>query len=683
MTLAGDVGANPTTGDDQVVATQDELFGRIQRSELPWLENVRRISWIVFSLQFLALAIWSTVLYERFAGTLDEAGFLQAFYLISHGHLDPYSTTMIHLFVQDHGSVFLWLAAPLDSIGPRGLLILWLQDFAVVAGGVIAFQWIYKITTDRRIRFATTFQPVLLCGLGLFVLVANPWTYWSLSFDLHTESFAAPFIIAAAFDLSQKRFTRAWIWVACTMLFGDVAASWVFGLGISALIAGFIDHADRKRLWKHALLLGMSGLAWAAGLTALNLTKGSSFKSDYGYLTVSPGARIPTNVGPLSLAKAFVAHPLRFVGALTNNLWNTSANVAPTGWIGIMTTWTIGVPFVILLENDLGYQHRFSNPSYQSLPIYTFGAVGVIIVLAWAISRWRLRIILNVIVAVLVVNCMLWAMIFVPNIKSTWLHVSEAQAAVLSRVEAKIPVSAEVVVSQGVSARFASRANVYTPPHIFSEFPVVGNHVWFVITPTVGIELFTLKQYEVIDQLEGPMHAKLITAADGIYVFKWHRPENVHYIDFNFKSQLIPAWVAVGSSGVGNYLGPKSSWHVSSTGVSGYVISGDYWSEPVGKYLATVTLSNKSPIFVEVWNDSSDVLLARDELTSNSRTTKVTMPFDVTQVVPQPSSYSGVGPFKITPIPNETPHEDRLEIRVWSAAGGSANVYSVSIRKSS
>ena len=51
-----------------------------------------------------------------------------------------------------------------------------------------------------------------LAAAGLILLVANPWTWLSVSFDFHTETLAIPFAALLAWDLGHGR-RRAWVWV--------------------------------------------------------------------------------------------------------------------------------------------------------------------------------------------------------------------------------------------------------------------------------------------------------------------------------------------------------------------------------------------------------------------------------------------------------------------------------------
>ena len=111
------------------------------RSEWPpALRRLRRIGLALIAVQFLAFCVWSSVLVHRFALTHDFVSYEQAFYLISHGHLNPFSTSFGHPFWQDHGSFLLWPLAFLQWLWPHPTTLLWLQDAAAAGAEAVALR---------------------------------------------------------------------------------------------------------------------------------------------------------------------------------------------------------------------------------------------------------------------------------------------------------------------------------------------------------------------------------------------------------------------------------------------------------------------------------------------------------------------------------------------------------------
>ena len=210
----------------------------------PALRRIRRIGLALIGVQFLALCAWSSVLVHRFVLTHDFVTYEQAFYLISHGHLDPFSTSLGHPFWQDHGSFLLWPLAFLDWLWPHPTTLLWLQDAAAAGAEAVAFLWVCELASIRA-RKIPEHRAVWACVcLALILLVINPWVMWTVSSDFHTEPLATLWLLAAARDLFAGR-RRAWIWLALALLTGDVGASCCGARGVSAIIAG-------RRWWRCA-----------------------------------------------------------------------------------------------------------------------------------------------------------------------------------------------------------------------------------------------------------------------------------------------------------------------------------------------------------------------------------------------------------------------------------------------
>ena len=55
------------------------------------LRRVRRIGYVVLAMQLAGFLVWSALVYRRFALSLDYAQFNQAWFLITHGNLDPFT----------------------------------------------------------------------------------------------------------------------------------------------------------------------------------------------------------------------------------------------------------------------------------------------------------------------------------------------------------------------------------------------------------------------------------------------------------------------------------------------------------------------------------------------------------------------------------------------------------------
>jgi hypothetical protein len=688
---------------------------------------VRRVVLIALLAQLLAMGAWSTVLYQRYSLTNDAGQYLQGFYLISHGHLAAHDTVLGEALLRDHFTLAWWPMSVLDLIWPHDLWYLWLQDAAMVAAELVAFIWIFRVVSRRRDRLSRGWAAALI-GLGGLLLIANPWTYWATSWDIHLETYACPFILLAALDFSEGRTRRAWLWVAIVISFGDVTATWIIGLAVSALLAA-VWGRGRHLVRTAGLLLG-AVVAW---LLAGSLLGGTSNVLDlaYGYLASTPAGLQVTHLNAFDLLRDLLLHPLRTASVFWSHILNVLADVGPSGYLGIFTPWTFGVPAMILLENNLisPNSQLFSWPSFQSSPVFIFSSVGIIIILVAVVTRavpvapviparsmgsepqgtrrdglevlrsepprlspvtplrrWAahrsegLRRALwsttsaRVVIAIVALNALLWALVWIPPLPSNWLLVTPGQAAVLQHANRQIPTNDEVVVSQGVVGRFSQRPKVYDLVQNTNIIPVSGHTVWFVVLPNAGIEDQDVDAaMGTVDQMVGTLGATLVEHAHGVWVLRWHRATQIHKLVFPAYPSSIGAWITPGPAGASQLVGQPRSWHVSATGSRGYVVSGDYWRRSPGLYRFGIELSSASPVSFEIWNTNSNTLVERSMIPPTNGLVHFSLPVTVRRLAPPRSASAGWGPFRIKPV--TAPPGQTMEIRVWTAAGGSATIY--------
>lgn len=626
------------------------------------LPLVRRIGYVVLGLQWAGFLLWSSLLYRRFSLTPDFAQYQQAWFLIAHGTLNPYDTMGRFLFWQNHSEFVMWPLALLYWVWPHGVTLLWVQDTAVVGAELVAFTWLCEIVQVR----SPGRDGAWLAAAGCVLLAINPWTWWAVSFDFHAESLAVLFTILLARDLAAHR-RRAWLWVASVLLCGDVAGTYIAGLGIGLMLG---DRRSRLR----GAAIGVLGVAAVLMITVIHGNKGSAHGLQaYAYLAtgaVKPASRL----GLGALAIGIVSHPVRVLSALWAKRIDLWANLAPSGLLGVLFPLALPLIVVVVLANSLFHGVLFAEPLFQSLPIYVVMPAATVGVLAWIVARHRR---LGLGMAVLIVaQALAWATIWAPRTPQQWLRVPAPAAAVLARVRARIPVSAEVFASQGIVGRFSSRAEIrpLPAPH---DVPVHGE-TWFVVVPAEGVETqSTGEAMTVIGQVADQLHATLIAHADGVWAFRWRPPPGVHSVTMPDGVTPLPAWAGPGIAGRDVLSGGPADWHVTSTGTRGYVTDGLAWQRPPGQYRASVTLSASGPVNVEVWNDTGNVLLARKALSPTGKTT-VTLPVGATTAY-RGRPYPGWGPFRAG-FTNPPPGQ-RLEVRVWSPGHEKVSVYSAALAR--
>jgi hypothetical protein len=608
------------------------------------LGRVRWIGYVLLALQLVGFLVWSAVLYEHFSLTGDFSQYNQAWFLVAHGNLDPYGTVGGIRYWQNDGEFMPYVLAPLYWIFRSELVLPWVQDLSVAGAELVAFTWL----CDLARRHCAERDAAWLAGLGLLLLVADPWLWSTISFDVHEEPLVIFFAAYLAWDLSRGK-RRAWLWAVPVLLGGAPTTTYVIGIGLGGALAG-----PRSR--RLGAALAAAGVAY---YLFLNLVHGNGAVAGaiHGYLAAASG------------------HPLVIVQALWDERADMIANLAPGGLLGIGAPMIMPLALVVLIPDTLAGT-QFAEPLFQSVPLYVLLPVGTVAVLAWLLRRHRRAAL--VLAGIAAAQAVGWAAIWGPQLPGAWLRVSNAEAATLASVQADIPASAEVTASQGVLGRFSGRTRAYTLFGVGGKSPLEPGS-WFVITPTSGIESITpASSMAFIGELAGPLHARLVTHANGVWAFQLLTPPaGIGSVTIPGGSSPIPAWAGAGGAGRPVLDGPASGWHMAATGAKGYVADGIEWTEDPGQYRAEVTLSaSGAPVNVEVWDDNSNTLVARQTITQTDGIQQIVLPVTA-PAAPNATVYAGWGPFRADF--NEPPAGQRLEVRVWSPGGAAVNVYSAEL----
>ena len=629
------------------------------------LGRIRRIGYVVLGLQLAGFLVWSTIQYQHFAVTFDFSIYHQAWYLIAHGHLSPYDTVQGFPFWQSHCEFLMWPLALLYWVWPHGVMLLWLQDLGFVTAEAVAFTWLCEIAH----RYRPGRDSAWLAGTGLVLLAANPWMWWAVAFDFHLEAPGISLAALLAWDLANGR-RRAWVWVAPLLACGDVAGTYLTGLGLGFVLAG---RGSRLRGGVMACL----GLGATVLITVIHGNISSGLQS-YAYL--ANAGSVSSSFSPATLVTGVAGHPLLVLKTLWAKHTDLLANLAPAGLLGLVFALVLPLALVVLLQDALLPGVNFIVPCFQSMPVYIFLPVGTVAVLGWLARRHRRAALL--LASLVAAQALGWAAVWGPRAPGDWLRVPGATAATLSGLEARIPAQDEVVASQGVAGGFAGRAHIRPLWEATARVPVADGEDWFVITPQAGIEApNTASAMALIGELAGPLHASLVTHTHGVWAFRWRPPPDMHTITVPADAAPLPAWaqpMSPGAVGRPVMTGPAGSWHVTSAGGEGYVTDGLTWQEPPGRYQALVTLSTSGPVNVEVWNDTGHTLLARRSIPATAGIESIALAVDATTAY-RTGAYSGWGPFRADFLP--PPPGQRLEVRVWSPGSGAVNVYSAELAR--
>jgi hypothetical protein len=467
--------------------------------------------WVAFALWAASLCLYSTVLYQHFRLGQDFAQYNQAWTLIGQGHLNPFDTIYEFPFVRSNFELAIWPLALVHLVLPNPIALLWVQDLSIAGTGLVAYLWVGDALERARVRL----WPTVLAAVGVVIVTAtNPAMYETVGFDFHMEATAALFLVLAARDLWRGRTTRAWVFVAITLLCGTFSAVAVVGLGLSAVLAG-------PRTRRNGLLLIAIGAGWTVLVGLFHLNVGSGV-SDYAYL--AGRSSLIGAGGMVALAAGIVTHPDRVVDQLRNRFSEIWLLIRPYGLIGLASAWGFGVPAVVLVAATLNSSHSYPGP-FQSFAAIPFLLVGTVMALIWLSSRFRPGAVIAVLIGIAILGqALVWGTAQ-SSYDARWFFngFGQPQARELQVALDKTPANAEVIATLSVMGRFCGRESCYFFQPDLAR-PVTDRIVVFVLAPQHDPMTSAVRSQRAITYIHDVLHARTLVDAHGIAALEWRAP---------------------------------------------------------------------------------------------------------------------------------------------------------------
>jgi hypothetical protein len=428
-----------------------------------------RVGLVLLALQGLFLIGLSVDLYRRFTLGIDFGIFDQAWSRIGSGHLDPTSTINGFPYVRSHFELLMWPLALLYPVCHSGMVLLFVQDAALTATGVVVLLWVSALT---RRSGATPAWTVAVTAGTVALLLVDPVVYGTAAEDFHFEPLAMGFVVLAAYDLWSGRTTRMWVWAGLCLSCGDIGGLYVVGLGLTGVVAA---RGNRLR----ALILLMVGAVWITLVSALGANLGSDVTTGYAYLagrSVLPdGAR-----GLVLVARGIAGHPGRAWHVAWPRRNEVVAYLRSGGGFGLVTPWGFGVPLVVLSSSALQLTSVYIGVRFQNVVVVPFVTFGTAWLVVWIATRWRIWPMAVVAAVVGVTALVAGGAEAVQQLPAAFTAnaadgiVPGARAAALRRALDAVPPGAEAIVSVPIMGRFAQREYVYAAldPALHSSPPL-------------------------------------------------------------------------------------------------------------------------------------------------------------------------------------------------------------------
>jgi len=636
---------------------------------------VRLVAAIFFLAQLAFLLSNSTLEMARNTLTADAQYNIQSVYLMGRGITNPQifgGSSHLHYF-DDHAEYIMHVLGFFSRFVSTIPLLKYTQDASLVAASV--FAWTIAARVCDRAASARERWALRLTALCLLVL--DPWTYRIALFDFHEQIVALPFLLGGLAAATTGRTGLALVAFAIVIGFGDVTATWIFGMGLSLAL--------RREL--RVFGLAVSGVALVVfeifsriKATETNVAGLGLF---YGYV-LDPGED-PTKatIGPI--VHGALRHPERVLERVWGQALNIWANVAPTGIAGLFHPFALGTSLLNLAESSMTGSEGFANPGFQNAPIYALGGLGTTLLLAAVVRRHpRLGLALC---AAAALNVAAWGAAFLPITRSHWIRASAAEGAEVAAVLRSIPQSRQVLISQGFVGAAAARRNVFLSTPQFGLF--AHEPIDVVVTPYSGIEMETTDDFAT--QLKFwvfDAHARLVSHKQNVWHFAvpaWPpagldaRAIRAGLSPAPDESATFPAWSA--RIGAGRMMLGRTSAEsfVRSTGERGFVVSGTALYLRPGEYRITARIRADGPLVLEAYDPYRRRFIARVpvRIAPSVRSNEVDVDLAPEHEDPRDLE-AGWGLLQYKP---ELFHAgaDKVELRIFNPGGTHADVYDYAI----
>lgn len=476
----------------------------------------RRSIFILFGAQLVGLLVFSTVEYQSFALGRDFAAHAQAWLAIAHGHLNPFSSLYGSPFWKGNSEFLTWPLALLYFLYPHSIDLLWVQDAAVVATGVITVRWLSEVLERHAVQIGPKTAGRVLVASAV-ALVLNPWCYETIAFDYHSQALTALFSILALRSLWSGRHRQLLWWIPLTLLSAGLGGASVLAIGASGLLAG------RSTRSIGALLVAV-GSAWTLLLGHFGAIAGNGNVANwYGYLT-GPAR----HVGPLQILIGMFQHPAAALHVVASRWELVFLFLSTVGLVGVVWPWALPTALVVILPSALNADPYFlqARAAFQTWPAIPVVLVGSISVLVWLTARRpRAKKSARLIVAG-------WAAALVPlsaagiaDLPGHWLAVDAQAAADLRRIIDSVPPHVEIVASQGTIGRLTITGELYDFWKLPQTFPINRRELIFVFTPNEGASPTSARDTRrAMAFVSEQLHARRIFSGGRVFEFAWRAP---------------------------------------------------------------------------------------------------------------------------------------------------------------
>ncbi len=599
--------------------------------------------------QFALLASLSIYEVTHAALTWDFAVYYQAFWLIAHGDLQPFSSMGRIPFAQVHANFLMWPLALLGTLSAQPLTLKLVQDAATSSASLIALLWSGEILAERVANAGH--RRLILTGV-LLTLVLNPWIYEANAYDFHFFSITALALLGLSRALYGGRTGEAVLWALFGISAGDVTTT-----QISACAFGLALFVRRAR--PAGFAIAAAGAAWFAFVAHFGLVKGDILAVNYGYL-----AKRAQEVTPLDVLLGLLAQPQVVAGKFAAHWDMLYANLAPGGFVGALSPLTIFPSALTLFENVMSSTpaNFYIGPGAQNCPVYLLMVPGLAWSLAWAYQRLGSRLALALMLLA-AANAAGWFCVIYPGAMERWSRVDDDDVARIAQVARLAGNGGEVIASQRFVGALAGRREVYGL--LPGETVPLAPRTFVAVLSIEGVP----QSYAALATVAALPNAHVLRASNEFWTFEIDGASPAK-LTFPKTATILPAYVLATDFGRRDFV--SRTLTTDRAAHDGYLVRGAYWRSRAGDYVARATLASSAPVALEVWNLTQNRLVASRQFARGGR---LALPFSL-------RGDAARRPIRDWPYHHTsalTVPDDMLDLRVRVAPGARASVRDVSL----
>lgn len=636
-----------------------------------WVEQWRRlgeIRWavVILGLQFVVMCFWSLVLLWHYSESVDFAMRYQAWWKIAHGHFNPYTTPLGRLFITDHFELINWPFAPLANLWPHMGWILWVQDAFVLSAECGAIAVVRHFLPAAW--WPKEWKPTATVTIMSLILALSPWTWYTVSNDVHFQTSAAMglSIWFLYFGLKKKWFS-AGLYALLTFTVADVSGTYIVALALSLAII------HRKSLRTLFILAGfaVAGVLWGSIATMFHGSVGSNFAVHYGYLLGPKNSYAVKHGTMLKVLEGIIKHPLLAWSHFKTSLSSWLSYNSSTGFLGFLNPISI-LPQLVMVQTGLsGKVGRLATIPWETFPA-TLTMVPASI-LSWSFLAGRSkgtarRVLTKWVPRVLLANTAMWSIVWLPHVQVDYARMPSSTANALAAAQKFINQKDATFVSFGVIGLFSNRT---------FDFKLGTSHhdrFWtkttdFIVVPWSAIEnLYPAQHLALVTALAQLPGATMPVHRDGVFLVQVKRSSTL--TEFtphrHLALQPIAMWLSEGTNSAQRCVDPLKLCTVSTGNQRGTINYGLTWNLATGNWHVHMDMQSTAPLTVEFWDNTTNTLLIRKTFENSVGIQDFNYHMHSTG---KPPLYTGWGPYQFRQIPPGDLN-DPVELRIMKTGPG-------------